>query len=80
MPAPVTVAKRGAEPTESQIDYDTFESEVLQLMEGQGPWAEKDAFIDLRNSLIEEARGEEERIRAAEQSTEDKLANIALGD
>ena len=80
VPAPVTVAKRGADATESQIDYDTFEAEVMQLMEGQGPWAEKEAFIDLRTSLVDEARAEEERVRAAEKSTEDKLADITLVD
>jgi len=79
MPAPVTVAKRSAEALATQIDYDTFEGEVVQLMEGQGPWTEKEAYIDLRESLIEEAKAEEERIRAAEKSTEDKLANISLG-
>jgi hypothetical protein len=77
--APVTVAKRGADAAEGQIDYDTFESEVMQLMGGEGPWGEKDAFIDLRASLVEEAEAEEERVRAAEQSTETKLAGIVLG-
>ncbi len=78
--APVTVAKRGSDPTANQIDSDTFEGEVTQLMEGEGPWGEKEAFIDLRQSLIDEANAEEERIRAAEQSTEAKLADIVLGD
>lgn len=77
--APVTVAKRGAEATDTQISYDDFETEVMKLMDGQGPWSEKDAFIDLRESLIEEATAEEERVRAAEQATEDKLNEIALG-
>lgn len=78
--APVTVAKRGSDPAANQIDSDTFEGEVAQLMEGEGPWGEKEAFIDLRQSLIDEANAEEERIRAAEQSTEAKLADINLGD
>ena len=77
--APVTVAKRGADATENQIDYETFEGEVTQLMEGEGPWGEKEAFIDLRQSLVDEAEAEEERVRAAEQSTEAKLADIDLG-
>ncbi len=79
MNAPVTVVKRGAEPTANQIDIETFESEVTQLTEGEGPWGEKEAFIDLRQSLIDEAEAEEERVRAAEQSTEAKLADIDLG-
>ena len=79
MAAPVTVAKRGADAGDNQIDYETFEAEVTQLMEGEGPWGEKQAFIDLRQSLVDEAEAEEERVRAAEQSTEAKLADIDLG-
>jgi len=77
--APVTVAKRGADAADGQISYEDFETEVTQLMEGEGPWGEKEAFIDLRQSLVDEAEAEEERIRAAEQSTEAKLADIDLG-
>jgi len=77
--APISVAKRGSEAGTGQIDYEIFEGEVMQLMDGSGPWAEKEAFVDLRTSLIEEAEAEEERIRAAEASTEEKLANIILG-
>jgi len=79
MAAPVSVAKRGADAGDNQIDYETFEAEVTQLMEGEGPWGEKAAFVDLRQSLIDEAEAEEERVRAAEQSTEAKLADIDLG-
>ena len=79
MAAPVTVAKRGSDAADGQISYEDFETEVTQLMEGEGPWGEKEAFIDLRQSLVDEAEAEEERVRAAEQSTEAKLADIDLG-
>ena len=78
MAAPITVAKRGAEPGAGQVDYETFEMEVVRLMEGEGPWAEKQAFIDLRATLIDEARSEEERVRANEAETENKLADVGL--
>jgi len=80
IPAPVTVAKKTAETlTEGQISFEDFEAEVARLTEGEGPWGEKDAFINLRDALKEEAKAEEERIRNAEADTEDKLANIDLG-
>ena len=79
-PAPVTVAKKAAETTaEGQISFEDFEVEVIRLTEGEGPWGEKEAFIDLREALKEEASAEEERIRNSEKETEDKLANINLG-
>lgn len=79
-PAPVTVAKKTAETTEEgQISFEDFEVEVIRLTEGEGPWSEKEAFIDLRNALKDEATAEEERIRNSEKETEDKLANIDLG-
>jgi hypothetical protein len=77
-PAPVTVAKRGKDTGPSEIDYETFESEVSRLMEGEGPWGEKQAFIDLRQTLMDEAKAEEERVRANESETENKLAGLGL--
>jgi hypothetical protein len=77
-PAPVTIAKRGKEAGASEIDYETFESEVSRLMEGEGPWGEKQAFVDLRQILMDEARAEEERVRANEAQTENKLSDLAL--
>lgn len=80
IPAPVTVAKKTAETTgEGQISFEDFEAEVIRLTEGEGPWGEKEAFVDLRNALKEEATAEEERIRNSEKETEDKLADINLG-
>ena len=79
-PAPVIVAKKNAETTEEgQISFEDFEVEVIRLTEGEGPWGEKEAFVDLREALKEEASAEEERIRNSEKETEDKLANIDLG-
>ena len=78
-PAPVTVAKKNAETTEEgQISFEDFEVEVIRLTEGEGPWGEKDAFIDLRETLKQEALAEETRLRNAEKETEDKLAAISL--
>ena len=78
MPAPVKVAKKNAEPGDNEISYDDFETEIARLMEGDGPWAEKQAFIDVREGLIEEARAEEARIREAESATENKLLDVDL--
>lgn len=78
MAAPVTVSKRGKDAGEKEIDYETFESEVARLMEGEGPWADKQAFVDLRQTLISEARAEEERVRMNEAETEEKLAEVGL--
>jgi hypothetical protein len=78
MPAPVTVAKRGKDAARGEIDYDTFESEVSRLMEGEGPWGEKQAFIDLRDTLMDEAKAEEERVRAGQANTESKLTGLGL--
>lgn len=78
-PAPVTVAKKGTEAGDGQIDYDTFESEVSKLMNGEGPWGEGQAFIDLRDELIAASKAEEERVRAAEQAAEGKLSELTLG-
>jgi hypothetical protein len=78
MPAPVTVAKKGKDPSETEISYEDFESEIANLMEGTGPWAEKEPFIAARNALIEEAKAEEERIRAAQAATENSLSSLVL--
>ena len=79
-PAPVTVAKKTAEElTEGQISYEDFEAEVTRLVEGEGPWADQEAFVNLRDTLKEDAKAEEERLRNAEQETEAKLASISLG-
>lgn len=80
MPAPVTVAKKTAETTGPQeISYEDFESEIARLMEGEGPWAENEAFIEVRNSLIEDARAEEAAMRKAEAKAEEKLAAVSSG-
>lgn len=79
MPAPVTVASKKAETlVEGQITFEDFEVEVIKLTEGEGPWGDKDAFIDLRETLKQEALAEETRLRNAEKETEDKLASISL--
>jgi hypothetical protein len=78
MAAPVTVAKKGDEPNGQQISYEDFEAEIARLMDGEGPWAEKPAFVEARNQLIEEAKAEEERIRASQQAAESSLSNLDL--
>lgn len=78
MPAPVSVAKKTADPGDQEISYEDFESEIANLMEGNGPWAEKPAFIQAREALIEEAKAEEERIRASQQATENSLSGLDL--
>lgn len=77
LPAPVTVAKRDEEPAAGQISLEDFEAEVARLVNGEGPWAEIEAFIEVRDGLIEDARVEEASIRAREQDAESKLS--ALG-
>lgn len=78
MAAPVTVAKQTEDPTGSQISYETFETEVSRLVAGEGPWGEVDAFISVRESMIEDAKAEEVTIRNREVAAENKLANLGL--
>ncbi len=78
MAAPVTVAKQNEEPAGNQISYETFEFEVSRLVEGDGPWSEVEAFVSVRDSLIEDAKAEEATIRNREVSAENKLANLGL--
>ena len=78
MSAPVTVAKSGEEPAGNQISYETFENEVSRLVEGDGPWGEVEAFVSVRESLIEEAKAEEVTIRNREVAAENKLASLDL--
>ena len=78
MPAPVTVAKRDEEPGQGQISYEDFEVEVSRLVSGDGPWAEVEAFADVRDQLIEDAKNEEAAVRARELSAESKLGGLGL--
>ena len=78
MAAPVTIAKAGEEPTGNQISYETFESEVSRLVEGNGPWCEVEAFVSVRESMIEDAKAEEAAVRNREVAAENKLANLGL--
>lgn len=76
--APVTVAKKDTAPGPNQISVEDFEVEVEKLVNGDGPWGEVDAFIEVRGGLIEEASEEEANIRARESSAENKLRNLGL--
>lgn len=78
MAAPVTVAKQSEEPTGNQISYEDFEAEVTRLVQGEGPWGEVEAFVSVRESMIEEAKSEEVAIRNRELIAEKKLANLDL--
>jgi hypothetical protein len=78
MPAPVTVAKSGEEPEDSQISAEEFENLRLELVYGQGPWGENEAFINARNTLIEEARAEEAVVRSREQAVENRLSSLSF--
>lgn len=80
LPAPVTVAKKGAEPDEGQISYDVFEDNIGALMRGEGPWGEVQAFIDLRDEMVATSKAEEERVRESEKAVEGQLATLTLGD
>lgn len=76
--APVTVAKRDEDPKNNQISHEDFEAEVERLVTGDGPWSEVEAFIKVRNTLIEDAKAEEASVRAREVSVENKLASLGL--
>ena len=78
LPAPVTVAKRDEAPTAGQISFEDFEAEVSKLVSGDGPWGEVEAFANVRESLIEDARTEEAAVRAREVAAENKLAGLGL--
>lgn len=77
-PAPVTVAKRDEAPAAGQISFEDFEAEVSRLVNGEGPWGEVEAFVDVRADLYEEARNEEAAIRARQASAESKLSTLGL--
>ena len=77
-PAPVTVARKDAEPEKGQISFEDFEAEVSRLVNGEGPWGEVEAFVDVRADLYEEARNEEAAIRARQASAESKLSTLGL--
>lgn len=77
-PAPVTVAKRDEAPAAGQISFEDFEAEVSRLVNGEGPWGEVEAFVNVRADLYEEARNEEAAIRARQASAESKLSTLGL--
>ena len=77
-PAPVTVAKKDVTPEKGQISFEDFEAEVSRLVNGEGPWGEVEAFVDVRADLYEEARNEEAAIRARQASAESKLSTLGL--
>jgi mono/diheme cytochrome c family protein len=77
-PAPVTVAKRDEAPAAGQISFEDFEAEVSRLVNGEGPWDEVEAFVNVRADLYEEARNEEAAIRARQASAESKLSTLGL--
>jgi len=77
-PAPVTVAKKDVIPEKGQISFEDFEAEVSRLVNGEGPWGEVEAFVDVRADLYEEARNEEVAIRARQASAESKLSTLGL--
>jgi len=76
--APVTIAKRDTDPEPNQISFEVFEAEVERLVYGEGPWAEVPAFIEVRESLLEDAKAEEIAIRDREVSAENKLSSLGL--
>lgn len=78
LPAPVTVAKKEEEPKAGQISFEDFEAEVARLVVGEGPWSEVAAFVEVRSSLMEDARIEEANIRTREVEAEGKLASLGL--
>jgi len=78
MPAPVTVAKRDAEPTGTQISHETFEMEVARLVNGEGPWAESELHIELRQKLSDEAQSQADKEAEAARATESALAGATL--
>ena len=77
-PAPVTVAKRDEAPAAGQISFEDFEAEVSRLVNGEGPWGEVEAFVNVRADLYEEARNEEAAIRARQAGAESKLSSLGL--
>jgi len=78
MAAPVTVAKRDEEPKGNQVSFDVFEAEVQRLVDGEGPWAEIPAFIEVREGMFDEAREEEAAIRDRETKAEGKISGLGL--
>lgn len=78
LPAPVTVAKKDEAPKAGQISFEDFEAEVVRLVEGDGPWAEVEAFANVRSDLIEDTQAEEADVRRRQQEAESKLSGLGL--
>ncbi len=78
LPAPVVVAKKDEEPKTGQISFADFEAEVVRLVEGDGPWSEVEAFVAVRDGLIEDTQAEEADVRKREQEAESKLSGLGL--
>lgn len=78
LPAPVTVAKKDEAPKDGQISFEDFETEVIRLVEGDGPWAEVEAFANVRSDLIEDTLAEEAVVRGRQQEAESKLSSLGL--
>lgn len=53
MPAPVTVAKKDAEPGPQQIAYDEFMGLVEDMFEGNGIWGESEPHMNARAEIFE---------------------------
>lgn len=78
LPAPVTVAKKDEAPKAGQISFEDFEAEVVRLVEGDGPWAEVEAFANVRSDLIEDTQAEEADVCRRQQEAESKLSGLGL--
>ena len=78
MPAPVTVAKKDEAPKDNQISFEDFETKVEELVNGDGPWGEVEAFAVARDSLIEDTKAEEADIRARQKNAEAKLSSLGM--
>lgn len=78
LPAPVTIAKKDEAPKVGQISFEDFEAEVVRLVEGDGPWAEVEAFANVRSDLIEDTQAEEADVRRRQQEAESKLSGLGL--
>jgi hypothetical protein len=76
IPAPATVAKAGAEPTQGQISYETFKDEVESLVSGEGVWSENKAFADFRQQFVIAPAAA--KIAADETATTDVAARLGL--
>jgi hypothetical protein len=73
--APVTVAKKGDAPLDNEVSFDTYESEVEALVNGEGQWGEVEEYKNYRQQLLESAQ---QKVDADERAAAATIQTLGL--